>query len=85
VDCKALWAHDPALGRPNPERRSGRTRRVSAASDGGAEHWATIASLIETCELNDVEAGGPVQPFMEVPDRPTHSIAMLPARSSGAS
>ncbi len=21
------------------------------ASDGGAEHWATIASLIETCKL----------------------------------
>ena len=25
------------------------------ASDGGAEHWATIASLIETCKLNDVD------------------------------
>jgi hypothetical protein len=23
--------------------------------DGGAEHWATIASLIETCKLNDVD------------------------------
>ena len=26
-----------------------------AGSDGGAEHWATIASLIETCKLNDVD------------------------------
>jgi hypothetical protein len=25
-----------------------------AGSDGGAEHWATIASLIETCKINDV-------------------------------
>ncbi len=24
-------------------------------SDGGAEHWAVIASLIETCKLNGVE------------------------------
>jgi hypothetical protein len=26
-----------------------------AGSDRGAEHWATIASLIETCKLNDVD------------------------------
>jgi transposase len=26
-----------------------------AGSDGGTEHWATIASLIETCKLNDVD------------------------------
>jgi len=25
------------------------------ASDGGAEHCAVIASLIETCKLNDVD------------------------------
>jgi hypothetical protein len=24
-----------------------------AGSDGGAEHWAVIASLVETCKLND--------------------------------
>ena len=29
-----------------------------AGSDGGAEHWATIASLIETCKLNDVDPLG---------------------------
>lgn len=27
----------------------------SSASDGGADHWATVASLIETCKLNDVD------------------------------
>jgi transposase len=26
-----------------------------ASSDGGAEHWAIIASLIETCKLNDID------------------------------
>lgn len=26
-----------------------------AGSDGDAEYWATIASLIETCKLNDVD------------------------------
>jgi transposase len=26
-----------------------------AGSHGGAEHWAIIASLIETCKLNDVD------------------------------
>ena len=26
-----------------------------AGSDGGAEHWAVIASLIETCKLGNVD------------------------------
>ena len=26
-----------------------------AGSDGGGEHWATIASLVETCKLNEVD------------------------------
>lgn len=26
-----------------------------AGSDGGGEHWAILASLIETCKLNGVE------------------------------
>jgi transposase len=28
---------------------------VFAGSDGGAEHWAALASLIETCKINQVE------------------------------
>ena len=32
-----------------------RKNALLAGSDGGAEHWATIASLIETCKLNDVD------------------------------
>ena len=35
-----------------------RKNALFAGSDGGAEHWATIASLIETCKLNDVEPLG---------------------------
>ncbi|MGK9235741.1 IS66 family transposase [Inquilinus limosus] len=32
-----------------------RKNALFAGSDGGAEHWATIASLIETCKLISVE------------------------------
>ncbi|CAH1659603.1 MULTISPECIES: IS66 family transposase [unclassified Chelatococcus] len=32
-----------------------RKNALFAGSDGGAEHWAVVASLIETCKLNDVE------------------------------
>lgn len=35
-----------------------RKNALFAGSDGGAEHWAVIASLIETCKLNDVEPLG---------------------------
>src|SRR4051812_45253622 len=32
-----------------------RKNALFAGSDGGADHWATLASLIETCKLNDVD------------------------------
>jgi transposase len=32
-----------------------RKNALFAGSDGGAEHWATIASLIETCKLTGVD------------------------------
>jgi transposase len=35
-----------------------RKNALFAGSDGGAEHWAVIASLIETCKLLDVEPHG---------------------------
>ena len=35
-----------------------RKNALFAGSDGGAEHWAVIASLIETCKLNGVEPHG---------------------------
>lgn len=32
-----------------------RKKALFAGSDGGAEHWAIVASLVETCKLNDVD------------------------------
>jgi transposase len=32
-----------------------RKNALFAGSDGGAAHWATIASLIETCKRNDID------------------------------
>ena len=33
----------------------GRKNHLFAGSDGGGEHWAVIASLIETCKMSDVD------------------------------
>jgi hypothetical protein len=32
-----------------------RKNTLFAGSDGGANHWATIATRIETCKLNDID------------------------------
>ncbi|MBU6459036.1 MAG: IS66 family transposase [Bradyrhizobium sp.] len=32
-----------------------RKNALFAGSDGGADHWATLATLIETCKLNDID------------------------------
>ncbi len=46
-----------------------RTNSLFAGSEGGAEHWAVLASLIATCKLNDVE---PLKPlFAAMGHRPT--------------
>jgi transposase len=33
----------------------GRKNHLFAGSDGGAEHWAVLASLIATCKINDID------------------------------
>jgi transposase len=33
----------------------GRKNHLFAGSDGGADHWAILASLIETCKMNGVD------------------------------
>ena len=38
-----------------PQPRVPDSGHYEVASDGGGEHWAVIASLIETCKLNGVE------------------------------
>ncbi|MER9965159.1 transposase domain-containing protein, partial [Mesorhizobium sp. M0045] len=45
-------------GQNDPEIALNRKNALFAGSDGGAEHWAVIASLIETCKLNNVEPLG---------------------------
>jgi hypothetical protein len=35
-----------------------RKNALFAGSDGGAEHWAVIASLIESCKLLGIEPHG---------------------------
>jgi len=32
-----------------------RKNALFAGSDGGGEHWAILASLIETCKLNGID------------------------------
>ena len=61
-----------------------RKNALFAGSDGGAEHWAVIASLIETCKLTKVDPyaylaetitrivdGHPQQPPRRTPGGPT--------------
>lgn len=44
------------LGSPDPPSRTANPRgRERCVTDAGAEQWATIASLVETAKLNDVE------------------------------
>jgi hypothetical protein len=38
-----------------PPRRNGPIRHLFAGSDGGARHWAIVASLVATAKLNGVE------------------------------
>ena len=33
----------------------GRKNHLFAGSDDGSEHWAVIASLIETCKMNSID------------------------------
>src|SRR4029077_15209289 len=42
-------------GQNNPAIALGRKNHLFAGSDGGGEHWAVIASLIETCKMSDVD------------------------------
>jgi hypothetical protein len=54
---------DTGSGLPTPARHGqnerspalGRKNHLFAGSDGGGEHWAVIASLIETCKMNGVD------------------------------
>lgn len=63
------------------------TRRNSlfAGSDGGGRTWATIATLLQTCKMNDVGRSGGLadadprthrQPMAECQDRRAHAVEL---------
>src|SRR5207302_3317651 len=64
-ECEPCSQNMGAIGNglPTPARHGqnervialGRKNRLFAGSDGGGEHWAVIASLIETCKMNGVD------------------------------
>ena len=45
----------------------GRKNHLFAGSDGGAAHWAIIASLMATAKLNDVEPFAYLKDLLERP------------------
>jgi hypothetical protein len=47
--------HPARYGQNDCEIALGRKNHLFAGSDGGAARWATVASLIATAKLNDVE------------------------------
>ena len=62
-----------------------RDNALFAGSDGGAEHWAILASLIETCKRNGVDPlGYPADVLTrqrppEQPDRRSPALGLQPA------
>lgn len=58
---KSQWKLGACLGQLSLEINTlalTRKNALFAGSDGGAEHWAVIASLIETCKLTGIEPHG---------------------------
>ena len=56
VDASDIGPQHPARhGQNDREIALGRKNHLFAGSDGGGEHWAVIASLIETCKMNGVD------------------------------
>jgi len=47
--------HPARYGQNDREIALGRKNHLFAGSDVGAERWATLCSLIETCKMNDAE------------------------------
>ncbi|MFK4492433.1 hypothetical protein ABIA45_007511 [Bradyrhizobium sp. USDA 336] len=55
IDDGRIELDNNAVERSIPPITLNRKNALFAGSDGGAEHWAIIASLVETCKLNDVD------------------------------
>ena len=56
-ESRAPWqgTHSNVVERTIRPIALNRKNALFAGSDGGAKHWAVIASLIETCKLNGVD------------------------------
>jgi hypothetical protein len=56
ADASDIGLQRPArYGQNDREIALGRKNHLFAGSDGGAERWATVCSLIASAKLNDVE------------------------------
>jgi IS66 C-terminal element len=56
ADASDIGPQRPArYGQNDREIALGRKNHLFAGSDGGAERWATVCSLIASAKLNDVE------------------------------
>ena len=56
ADPTLTWTARRGRDRPSwPPRRNGPIRHLFAGSDGGARHWAIVASLVATAKLNGVD------------------------------
>jgi hypothetical protein len=58
-----------------------RKNALFAGSDGGGDHWAILASLIETCKLNNVDPEAYLSDVLGrlVADHPANRLdALLP-------
>ena len=55
ADASDIGLRHPArYGQNDREIVLGRKNHLFAGSDGGAEHWAILASLIATCKMNGI-------------------------------
>ena len=56
ADASDIGSRHPArYGQNDREIALKRKNALFAGSDGGGEHWAVVASLIETCKLNGID------------------------------
>jgi transposase len=53
IDDGRIELDNAPVERPSARSHSTGRNTLFAGSDGGAQHWTTVASLIETCKLKD--------------------------------
>ena len=58
TEIDQILSHAPTEGSVLVPIALNRKNALFAGSDGGGEHWAILASLIETCKLNGIDPQG---------------------------